>query len=747
MKRIVSSLIAICIMLSLVAGVEVLADANSTEVVLLSDNFSKDNITTTGKWTDSGSLEVDKCEYFIDSGDTNYGRVFSFNKQDTLDSPNIRADFSTVSSGEFLLSFDLYIESSVRSDNFTVSVNNEYELFKVANSDGVKLWPRGIDSVVTTTNKWSHIDISADLNDGNASISYYIDGKKQSQIHNAALSGISSVVFGAILTDSSEYLIDNVVVRHNPSELAIKRILPYGKCSYVDVEFNNAISADSDLSSIIIRKLGTDNCDITLNEVKLVRGNTVRLKYAGIIDPGREYIIYTNGAVKSIFDEIANNEILFNADDKKDKESLTLNFAGLNNETVLQDISQILYEDGTDSLLTKTVSTTSDGVKYVQVGHRSNDYKTTIIYSKVDTAEHPDFAKATGMVSYKFDLYLKSQGNFRIMYGNDVRIFWLEKNPTDPAGSFVFKYKNKAGQEIGITDKVFEADAWNSVEILFDYSQKNIKVMVEDELIYNPTMDEMHWVSDRLGSGGLQLIEYAPSDLFYRIANLSVSYSQVFPAVTGVRYIVDDVENYNDTQNSVKSIKIKFNQAMDIESLNGITLNSNDTNIEYSGAYDIAENTYTLTPTTDLTDGMYKLKVPTTVKSGDNECIQNSVEYNLCIGSKRTSITLFEFVDENGNKLTSLDAGTIVKAKLMGSYYGKPGTYIIIAKYSKDEVVTDVVCEALEIDESLSGKAFTKITEKSLTADSGDTIIKAYVWDGLNELVPLTESIRIPDVK
>ncbi len=106
---------------------------------------------------------------------------------------------------------------------------------------------------------------------------------------------------------------------------------------------------------------------------------------------------------------------------------------------------------------------------------------------------------------------------------------------------------------------------------------------------------------------------------------------------------------------------------------------------------------------------------------------------------KTTNISEFSLVSGTNGALPPLVmANQTVKAKLSGGYYGTEGAVVVLAEY-----VNGVLVEAAYEPLGVTNADFTdKVTTISVTTDSADSKVKAFVWDGLTKLIPLTGSIE-----
>lgn len=753
MKKVTSMLTAICIVLTLFSGLSIPVFAETTETLLVSDDFSVGNETshiaasggTNGKtWITAGSVDITTANPFVMTNDTDYGQVFSFNKQASNEQkgwPQMHINMpNSITYGTVLISFDLKANAFVQGDyiymrTYTASGNWGYigdakEFIKLEGVEGVLKFRQANDAI-TQAGKWSHVDVNIDMVTGK--MTYYVNGVKTNTDTTTTVdvTQIGAISIHGVVTNNSEFYLDNFVVRHNPSEMKVNKVKPNGDCSYVDVEFNNSVSTEnSDLTKVTLEKLGTDSCDVTVNEVKVVKGNILRIKYDGIIDPGREYLVKTNGAVKSVFDEGAPAEILFNAEDNTTGKTLTYDLSKYTNDTVLEkneSNTDILYKSWTNDV-TATIGEDDTIGKYVEVMNSSgvsgnSGYRNLTLSSKINYTNEPEFKEANGIVSYRFNVWVKSWSQFIIATPNSSRIIQLSAASVNAGSDYQYQVVNKATDTTSTyvpdesTGKTFTTDSWHLFEVKFDYTTKKINVYVDSDYIYSIDMTKLgHKHSDL--ENGLQYSAYDADGYGYRMANYSITYSEAKPAVSAVRYVNGNDEGYSAVQTKVDAIKVKFNQPMDTTSLKDVTLKKDGASENISLEYNTVEgedNTYKFTPSTSLGDnGVYKLTVPTTVETATGVALENPVSYDFCIGTiEINSVTGPEGTVNAGygKKLSEIDGlkatgtyeGGTVKMDVDwnndGYFYKTPGTYTVTGtpkapfgySYTGNQTVTAMV--------------------------------------------------------
>lgn len=730
MKKVVSMLTAICIVLTLFSGLSISAFAATGETVLVNDDFSVGNEAshiatgngTAGKtWITAGSVNITTANPFVKDSNTDYGQVFSFNKVGDKEWPQIHINMPTaITSGKALISFDLKVNAFAGNDYIYMrtwsgsgnwgSLGTHKEFLKLEKvNDTLKF--RQANDTETTVDKWVHIDVKMDLDTD--TVSYYINGEKTNDNTTtiADVTSIGAISINGVVVNSSEFYLDNFVVRHNPAEMSVKKVTPNNNCSYVDVEFNNSVSTEnSDLTKVTLEKLGTDTCDVTVNEVKVVKGNILRIKYDGIIDPGREYLVKTNGAVKSIFGETAPAEILFNAEDNTTGKTLTYDLSKYTNDTVLEKDDEnldILYKTWTTDI-TATKGNDDTIGDYVEIMNSStktdsdDGYRNLTLVSKVNYTNEPVFKDPNGVVSYKFNVWVKSWSAFGLVTPNGSRIFNLDAKTSNNTGNnYAYTVINAVDspsntyvpQESG--SKKFTTNTWHLFEVKFDYTTNKIKVYVDSEYIYSIDMTGLGYTHINL-QDGLQFTAWDASGYGYRLANYSITYSEAAPAVSAVRYVNGTAESHNAVQTKVDGIKVKFNQPMDTSTLSDVTVSQGETPVALSSeitAVEGEDNTFKFTPETAIeNNGVYKLTIPTTVKTATGVALEKAVTYDFCIGTTEiTAVTgpVGNVTAEYGQKLNQIaglkatgtyDGGTIdmdVDWNTDGYYRKTPGTYTV----------------------------------------------------------------------
>ena len=291
-------------------------------------------------------------------------------------------------------------------------------------------------------------------------------------------------------------------------------------------------------------------------------------------------------------------------------------------------------------------------------------------------------------------------------------------------------------------------NGYHHIDILFDFTNNNQKIMADDTVYYNGVM------YSTLQSRGLAYLTFMQrkcsstwSDTNYGeaytlIDNLNVINldSASTSGIKSVQYSSDGI-NYSPAidkvDSDVKNVKVDFTDAMDPDTLSNIKLLSGSTAVGSTGVPSNDNKTYTLTLTENLaTSREYTLNIPTNVKTvGGNSLAR---EYN---GRITTTAGVFKIdlldIQKGGVSVAKSDIGandTIDAVVNITNTEGREGeAYLCICVYN-DDVMTQVNFDKINLKtESTKSVPIT-------VASTANIKVKAFLWNDFATMKPLIQN-------
>ena len=291
-------------------------------------------------------------------------------------------------------------------------------------------------------------------------------------------------------------------------------------------------------------------------------------------------------------------------------------------------------------------------------------------------------------------------------------------------------------------------NGYHHIDILFDFTNNNQKIMADDTEYYNGVM------YSTLQSWGLAYLTFMQrkcsstwSDTNYGeaytlIDNLNVINldSVSTSGIKSVQYSSDGI-NYSPAigkvDSATKYVKIDFTDAMDPDTLSNIKLLSGSTAVGSTGVPSNDNKTYTLTLTENLaTSREYTLNIPTNVKTvGGNSLAR---EYN---GRITTTAGVFKIdlldIQKGGVSVAKSNIGandTIDAVVNITNTEGREGeAYLCICVYN-DDVMTQVNFDKINLKtESTKSVPIT-------VASTANIKVKAFLWNDFATMKPLIQN-------
>lgn len=292
-------------------------------------------------------------------------------------------------------------------------------------------------------------------------------------------------------------------------------------------------------------------------------------------------------------------------------------------------------------------------------------------------------------------------------------------------------------------------NGYHHIDILFDFTNNNQKIMADDTEYYNGVM------YSTLQSRGLAYLTFMQrkcsnstwSDTNYGeaytlIDNLNVINldSASTSGIKSVQYSSDGI-NYSPAigkvDSATKYVKIDFTSAMDTSTLSDINLSNGSNTVAATGTASNDNKTYTL----ELTDNLalntdYTLNIPMSVKTAGGNSFAR--EYN---GRITTTAGVFKIdlldIQKGGVSVTKSNIGandTIDAVVNITNTEGREGeVYLCICVYNND-VMTQVNFDKINLK--------TESTKSvPITVASAENIkVKAFLWENFATMKPLVKN-------
>lgn len=344
---------------------------------------------------------------------------------------------------------------------------------------------------------------------------------------------------------------------------------------------------------------------------------------------------------------------------------------------------------------------------------------------------------ATGDAN-RFALGTNAYGTFILGLSKNMLYIYTKSDGTDPNNDTPAK-----SVELSETD-----NGYHHIDILFDFTNNNQKIMADDTEYYNGKM------YSRLQSWGLAYLTFMQrkcsstwSDTNYGeaytlIDNLNVINldSVSTSGIKSVQYSSDGI-NYSPAigkvDSATKYVKIDFTDAMDTSTLSDINLSNGSNTVAATGTASNDNKTYTL----ELTDNLalntdYTLNIPMSVKTADGNSLAR--EYN---GRITTTAGVFKIdlldIQKGGVSVAKSDIGandTIDAVVNITNTEGREGeAYLCICVYN-DDVMTQVNFDKINLKtESTKSVPIT-------VASTANIKVKAFLWNDFATMKPLIQN-------
>ena len=577
--------------------------------------------------------------------------------------------------------------------------------------------------------EWVRVDMVLDIEDG--SIAYYFNGvhyctNKTDELKNT-LTQLGAVMFRGINFPAGGVLyIDNMKIDKGDVDFNAAYTKSNQKNNTVDVRFNSTISADAVLTNDTVSLTKMGGSAVTIERVTKVTADTVRIKYQGQLDPGREYKISVSGGVRSVLGDALSGDIMFNADALSVSE-LSEDFSG-------QQIVEPFKNDSEAAFVAASFPETSTGDYALRLSRIEGTGVTDDLLHNLffmvnmsDETKYGDFKRTTGKTTIAFD-YISNNENFvNFRYWDSVQgkyvtlLIMYTTNAYTPTNQYICDISSNTSYHIEIT-----VDYENS-QYIINFAG-NSKTVAFSDVAYDPATEG--------GMNKFYFSSWAGDTMWYQFDNFKFTHEEDIATVSKVRFVnASDEEVVGDALAAgTKALKLTFNKAMTQETLNSsVTLkNSGGQAVDFSGALSSDGLTYTITPTSALAvDPEYTLTVPAAAG------LTNDVTYKFSVGNiALTSIDGFAQTGETALGTALADISTdILPTSLVGHYTDESGDKTISIpvkkwtseKYNRFTPGTYTVKAELELP---IGYAYTGDVTASITV-LADTAVESLVQNAV----------------
>lgn len=291
-------------------------------------------------------------------------------------------------------------------------------------------------------------------------------------------------------------------------------------------------------------------------------------------------------------------------------------------------------------------------------------------------------------------------------------------------------------------------NGYHHIDILFDFTNNNQKIMADDTEYYNGVM------YSTLQSRGLTYLTFMQrkcsstwSDTNYGeaytlIDNLNVINldSASTSGIKSVQYSSDGI-NYSPAigkvDSATKYVKIDFTSAMDTSTLSDINLSNGSNTVAATGTASNDNKTYTL----ELTDNLalntdYTLNIPMSVKTADGNSLARAYTGKVTTTAGTFKIDLLD-IQKNGATVTKSEiaAQDAINAVVnITNTEGRDGeAYLCICVYN-DDVMTQVNFDKINLKtESTKSVPIT-------VASTANIKVKAFLWNDFATMKPLIQN-------
>lgn len=344
---------------------------------------------------------------------------------------------------------------------------------------------------------------------------------------------------------------------------------------------------------------------------------------------------------------------------------------------------------------------------------------------------------ATGDAN-RFALGTNAYGTFILGLSKNMLYIYTKSDGTAPNNDTPAK-----SVELSETD-----NGYHHIDILFDFTNNNQKIMVDDTEYYNGKM------YSRLQSWGLAYLTFMQrkcsstwSDTNYGeaytlIDNLNVINldSVSTSGIKSVQYSSDGI-NYSPAigkvDSATKYVKIDFTSAMDTSTLSDINLSNGSNTVAATGTASNDNKTYTL----ELTDNLalntdYTLNIPMSVKTADGNSLARAYTGKVTTTAGTFKIDLLD-IQKGGVSVAKSNIGandTIDAVVNITNTEGREGeAYLCICVYN-DDVMTQVNFDKINLKtESTKSVPIT-------VASTANIKVKAFLWNDFATMKPLIQN-------
>lgn len=291
-------------------------------------------------------------------------------------------------------------------------------------------------------------------------------------------------------------------------------------------------------------------------------------------------------------------------------------------------------------------------------------------------------------------------------------------------------------------------NGYHHIDILFDFTNNNQKIMADDTEYYNGKM------YSRLQSWGLAYLTFMQrkcsstwSDTNYGeaytlIDNLNVINldSVSTSGIKSVQYSSDGI-NYSPAigkvDSATKYVKIDFTSAMDTSTLSDINLSNGSNTVAATGTASNDNKTYTL----ELTDNLalntdYTLNIPMSVKTADGNSLARAYTGKVTTTAGTFKIDLLD-IQKNGETVTKSEiaAQDAINAVVnITNTEGRDGeAYLCICVYN-DDVMTQVNFDKINL------KTDSTKSVPITVASTANIKVKAFLWNDFATMKPLIQN-------
>mgnify|MGYP004461836743 CR=1 FL=1 len=344
---------------------------------------------------------------------------------------------------------------------------------------------------------------------------------------------------------------------------------------------------------------------------------------------------------------------------------------------------------------------------------------------------------ATGDAN-RFALGTNAYGTFILGLSKNMLYIYTKSDGTAPNNDTPAK-----SVELSETD-----NGYHHIDILFDFTNNNQKIMADDTEYYNGVM------YSTLQSRGLTYLTFMQrkcsstwSDTNYGeaytlIDNLNVINldSASTSGIKSVQYSSDGI-NYSPAigkvDSATKYVKIDFTSAMDTSTLSDINLSNGSNTVAATGTASNDNKTYTL----ELTDNLaintdYTLNIPMSVKTADGNSLARAYTGKVTTTAGTFKIDLLD-IQKNGATVTKSEiaAQDAINAVVnITNTEGREGeAYLCICVYN-DDVMTQVNFDKINLKtESTKSVPIT-------VASTANIKVKAFLWNDFATMKPLIQN-------